>query len=219
MRHLTRFSVVCLTAVMVVLIVTQIVNVSTTLAATIDKINVTCQFVKLGGKTEVNAPYVRVQVALASDLTKVIAQQVVSTRPYAGTVYHASLDIRKSHLAEGTLLIISAGEWDGTHYLRPATLISQQCSHSGVPTPTPRVPASPTPPRATATIPVTYVASPTSLTPSPTFLPTSTFDITATASPTSLTPSPTFLPTSTLGITATRTPTPIPTPACPSPDC
>ena len=137
MRRIARFGMVCLVGIVLLLVGVQMVMVSPALAATIDKIDVSCRFVSVEGKTEVNAPYVRVQVVLASNLTKVIAQQVVPTRPRRGADYKANLDIRKAHLADGTLLVISVGEWDGRRYLRPATITSAECGHASTPAPTP----------------------------------------------------------------------------------
>ena len=76
MRRIARFSMICLAFMLLLLVGAQMVMVSPALAATIDKINVSCRFVSVQGKTEVNAPYVRVQVVLASDLTKVIAAKI-----------------------------------------------------------------------------------------------------------------------------------------------
>lgn len=165
MRRIARFGMFCLVGVLLLLVGAQMMMVSPALAATIDKINVSCRFVSVQGKTEVNAPFVRVQVVLASDLTKVIAQQVVPTRPRAGAAYSANLDIRRAHLAEGTLLVISVGEWDGTHYLRPATITSAECGHASTPPPTPTLVGSATLP---PTITPTFVASPTFIMPTPT---------------------------------------------------
>ncbi|MBA3868740.1 MAG: hypothetical protein H0X30_06275 [Anaerolineae bacterium] len=184
MRWLARFSMICLAVVLLLLVGAQMVLVSPALAATIDKIDVSCRFVSVQGKTEVNAPYVRVQVALASDLTRVIAQQVVPTRPRRGADYKANLDIRRAHLADGTMLVISVGEWDGTHYLRPATITSAECGHASTPAPTPTLVGS-------ATLPLTFT---------PTFVASPTFIMPPTPTPIA---SPSFPPVS---------PTPPPTP-------
>jgi len=183
----------CITVVMLILVGSQILRVSPAMAATINDISVTCRFVSVSGKTEVNAPYVRVQVVLGSNLTTVLAQQVVSTRPRAGASYTANLDIRKAHLVEGTHLVISVGEWDGTKYLRPATITGSDCNRNGgtntQPTPAPS-------PTMVETLPPTYTPGP-----SPTFvgtLPPAT--PTPIASPTfvgTLPPPPTPAPTTT----------------------
>ena len=186
MRRIARFGMVCLVGMLLLLVGAQMVMVSPALAATIDKINVSCRFVSVQGKTEVNAPFVRVQVVLASDLTRVIAQQVVSTRPRAGAAYTANLDIRRAHLAEGTLLVISVGEWDGRRYLRPATITSAACGQAGTPQPTPtQVGPATLPPTFTPT----FVASPTFIMP-----PTPTPITSPTLPPVSPTPPPTPLP-------------------------
>jgi hypothetical protein len=159
MRRTARFGIVGLSVLLLILVSTQMFSVSPTLAATLDKLIATCSFVGLRGRTEVNTAYVRVQVVLASNLNTVIAQQVVRTRPRAGAIYSALLDIRSAHLANGTRLIISAGEWDGTKYLRPATLTGVDCGRAGTPSPTPTFVASPTLPPISAT--PTPIASPT----------------------------------------------------------
>jgi len=175
MNRIARFGLLCLTAVMLLLGGVQLLNVPPALAATIDNLNATCQYVTVRGKTEVNTSFVRVQVVLASNLTTVISQQVVPTRPRAGAAYKAVLDIRKAHLTEGTLLVISVGEWDGTRYLRPATLTSIECNHNGgtrlpTPTPLPTLVASPT---FVGTLPPTYTPPSSTLPPmSPTPPPT-----------------------------------------------
>lgn len=185
MRKLVRLGMVGVVMLLVLLGI-QMVSVSPTLAATINTISVTCRFVNVSGKTEVNAPYVRVQVVLGSNLTTVIAQQVVATRPRAGASYKASLDIRKAHLAEGTHLVISVGEWDGTKYLRPAALTGTDCNRDGgstLPTPAPS-------PTLVSTMPPTPA-------PSPTFVGTLLPTFTPVASPTFVPVSPTPPPTPT----------------------
>lgn len=109
------------------LVVLVIVSLSPALATTISDSEIGCRFVSVSGRTEVNTSYVRVQVVLGSDLTQVLATQVVRTRPRAGASYHARLDIRRAHLAEGTHVVIAVGEWDGEKYLRPATLSGADC--------------------------------------------------------------------------------------------
>jgi len=193
MRRIARLGMVGLTVVMVALIVTQLFSVSSTLAATIDNLYVTCQFASVRGKTEVNTSFMRVQVVLASDLSKVLAQQVVSTRPRAGSIYSALLDIHRANLTEGTHVIISAGEWDGTKYLRPATLTGIDCNRNGgnqQPTPVPSPTRVVTQPPAT--LPPTPIAS---------FTPTLVVTMPPTPTPIK---SPTFPPVS-------PTPPPIPT--------
>ena len=198
MNRIARFGLLCLTAVMLLLGGVQLLNVPPALAATIDNLYATCQSVTVRGKTEVNTSFVRVQVVLASNLTNVITQQVVPTRPRAGAAYKAVLDIRKAHLTEGTLLVISVGEWDGTRYLRPATLTGIECNRNGgtrIPTPTP--------------LP-TLVASPTWVV-SPTFGPSPTPTLVGTLPPMSPTPPPTDGPFPTNPPPpATPTPPPIP---------
>jgi len=173
---------------LLILVGTQIVNVSPARAATIADLIVTCQRVTISGTTEVNTSYVKVTIVLASNLGTVLAQQVVSTRPRAGAIYRANLDIRKAHLAEGTRVIIAVGEWDGTKFLLPSTIMGADCNrYGGTPIPTPI--ASPT-----LVVSQTFV-------PSPTFVASPTFVSTLLSTPI---PSPTFV--------ATLPPTPTPRP-------
>ena len=163
MRRTAHFGVVSLIVILLLCLGVQMM-----LAATIRDIKVTCQYVTVSGKTELNTSYVRVQVVLASNLTTIIAQQVVSTHGHlrSGANYQAKLDIRKAHLAEGTQLVISVGEWDGTKYLQPALIVGETCGIAPTRTPfpgtlTPTFGFSPTPtllsltatPLPTATLP------------------------------------------------------------------
>ena len=180
MRRVARFGMVGLTMILIV-VGTQILSVSPALAATITNLKVTCQQVTVVGKTEVNTSYVKVSVVLASNLGTVLAQQVVPTKPRAGSNYFASLNIRRAHLAEGTRVIIAVGEWDGTKFLRPATIVGADCNRDGGST-------QPTPvPSPTLVLSQTFVPSPTwiaSSTPPPTPAPTSTFVPTLPPTPT-----------------------------------
>ncbi|MBZ0288644.1 MAG: hypothetical protein K8I30_13585, partial [Anaerolineae bacterium] len=81
MLRSSRFRLVPLFIVIAFFIGAQLAGSSPALAATIDKISVTCKWVALRGKTEVAAPYVRVQAVLGSDLTKVLATRVVPVWP------------------------------------------------------------------------------------------------------------------------------------------
>ena len=81
MRRLARFGMVGLTVVMLALVGAQILNVSPALAATIDKIYVTCRFVGVLGKTEVNAPYVRVQVVAGQPAQPQATRRAQATPP------------------------------------------------------------------------------------------------------------------------------------------
>ena len=156
MRRIARFGVLGLTMILIV-VAMQIWSVSPALAATITDLKVTCQQVTVVGKTEVNTSYVKVSVVLASNLGTVLAQQVVPTRPRAGANYFASLNIRRARLVEGTRVVIAVGEWDGTKFLRPATMIGADCSRDGgntQPTPAPS-------PTMVSTLPPTPIPSPT----------------------------------------------------------
>ena len=138
MARLTRFGMVGLVMIFLVVGSIQIFSISPTLAATIDDISATCRYVTVSGKTEANTSYVKIQVALASNLTEIIGQQVVSTNGHlrAGSSYKARLDIRGAHIVDGTLLAIAIGEWDGKKYIQPATIISANCNPSGIVSPT-----------------------------------------------------------------------------------
>ena len=189
MRRIARFGMVGLTMIFIV-VAMQILSVSPALAATITDLRVTCQQVTVKGKTEVNSSYVKVSVVLASNLGTVLAQQVVPTKPRAGSNYFAALNIRRAHLAEGTRVVIAVGEWEGTRYLRPATIIGADCSRDGGST-------QPTPvPSPTIAVSQTFVP-----TPSPTFVASPTF--VSTMPPTPI-PSRTVIPT--LPPTPTRPP-------------
>ncbi|MFN8371408.1 MAG: hypothetical protein U0694_00815 [Anaerolineae bacterium] len=107
-------------------------------AAAVSSLRVTCVRTRIEGVTEVSARYVRVQVTLASDLTNVLASRVVRV----GRNQRFSATLNYPRQREGTLLVVSAGEWDGSQYLRPATISSAACSSSGNTTPT--VPPPPT---------------------------------------------------------------------------
>jgi hypothetical protein len=114
-------------------------------AATVDHLRVRCNVATVQGKIEVDAPYVRIQIALASNLTTSLASDVFPVQN-KGT-YSARLDYPAQ--AEGTLLVVAVGEWDGQQYVRPATITSQACAGGGVspdvtPTP-PSTPILPTP--------------------------------------------------------------------------
>lgn len=98
-------------------------------AASIDVLRVTCSRTTLRGRTELAAPFVRIQVVLASDLTVKLADQVVAVRNRADARYRVVVDYWQQ--VEGTQLIISVGEWDGQQYLRPATMVGRACRGGG----------------------------------------------------------------------------------------
>src|SRR5262245_38805804 len=93
MLRSSRFRLVSLFIAIGLLIGAQFVGLSPALAATIDKISVTCQWVAVRGKTEVRAPFVRVQAVLGSDLTHVLATKVVPVTYKVGADYYALLNI------------------------------------------------------------------------------------------------------------------------------
>jgi hypothetical protein len=128
-------------------------------AATIDDLRVTCSRTTLRGRTEVAAPFIRVQVVLASDLTVKLADQVIAVRNRANARYRVVVDYWQQ--AEGTSLVVSVGEWDGQQYLRPATLVGRPCRGGGVqasPTPLPSFTPTFMPPPASATPAGNYIA-------------------------------------------------------------
>jgi hypothetical protein len=220
MARTTRLRISVLGLVLLIL-----VAVSPAYAATIDRLTVTCDKVTISGRTEIAAPFVRIQVALASNLTDTLAKKVVPVWFVSGAAYRATLDFSGRNIADGTLLVISAGEWNGFRYLRPATLVSAVCGGGTGSTPTPTPTAfdlTPTPPTFP---PPTYTPTPFDLTPTPPTFPPPTytptpFDLTRT--PINITPTPpTYTPTAyvppptstPINVTQapTRTPPPLPT--------
>jgi hypothetical protein len=148
-------------------------------AATISTLSVTCTRTRVEGSTEVRARYVRVQVTLASDLSRTLVTEVV--RVGRDRNYSASLTYPRQ--PQNTLLIISVGEWDGSQYLRPATLLSSACNRHGGSQPTPA-------PSPTIIMPP-FTPTPIETTPAPTlnFTPAPTMPYTPT--PIDTTPPPT----------------------------
>jgi hypothetical protein len=133
-------------------------------AATITNLSVTCARTRVEGDTEVRSRYVRVQVSLASDLSQTLATQVVRV----GRDRHYSASLNYHRQPENTLLVVSVGEWDGSQYLRPATLVSAACNRHGgtqpTPPPTPTIimpPATPTPIGATPIPTMAFTPVPT----------------------------------------------------------
>ncbi len=163
MARFSRIGVVLLGIAALLVVGVLFIRTSPADAATIDRLYVSCSQVIVDGKTEVVAPFVKVQVALASNLSNIIAQKVVRTRTRVGADYHAVLDLSPAHVPNGTLLVIAAGEWNGIRYIKPATITSSYCSvGGGTPPPTPTQP------------PITPSLIPTTVggTPPPTPIPT-----------------------------------------------
>jgi hypothetical protein len=106
----------------------QALTVTPANAATINSVQVGCTKTTIAGNTEVAAKYVRVQIVLASNLSKVLATKVIATRHRAGASYTGTLNYTRQ--PAGTLLVISVGEWDGRRYVRPATTISRNCGQA-----------------------------------------------------------------------------------------
>jgi hypothetical protein len=103
-------------------------------AATISSLRATCTRTRVEGFTEVRSRYVRVQVTLASDLSHVLATKVERI----GRNQHYNVSLNYPRQPENTRLIVSVGEWDGSQYLLPATLIGIDCNrHGGITSPTP----------------------------------------------------------------------------------
>ncbi len=169
---------VCL-SVMLILAVSLAIQVGPDAqAATVKDLKVRCDQTEVNGKTEVSAPYVRVQIALASNLTTILASDVFPVKSRSNSpqgkgtgAYSARLDYPSQ--PEGTLLVVAVGEWDGQRYLLPATMASQNCHGSALP-PGPTLPPTPVPtdgaPGPLPTLPPTLV--PTDVWPGPTLPPT-----------------------------------------------
>lgn len=184
MEHRTRMVIASLVIIVMALVALQLFSALPAKAATISEMTVTCQYVHVRGKTEVNTPYVRVQVVLASDLTQVLAEQTVSTRPRAGAKYDARLSIGGAHLAIGTHVIITASEWDGTRRLMPSVILGADCGDKSA-TPIILIPSE----EATSPYHTLTAISPTPTDIPPTFTPTPT----PTRNPLMTSPTPTPL--------------------------
>jgi hypothetical protein len=110
-------------------------------AATVNNLQVRCDQTQVIGNTEVSAPYVRIQIALASNLTKILASEVVPVKSQNDFLHSKGTGVYSAQLSyprqpEGTLLVIAVGEWDGKQYLKPATMSSRACHADSLP-PTP----------------------------------------------------------------------------------
>jgi hypothetical protein len=182
--------------IVIVLLLSQTVPV--THAATIDSLTVTCRRTVATGRIETRAPYVRMQVALASNLNQILATGVFRVGRYQS--YTARLSYPRQ--PEGTLLVVAIGEWDGQRYLRPAALTSQTCWGGG-------------------TMPPTYTPTPTAVfpTPPPTFTPVWPTPTAIGPTPTPVWPTPdlpTYTPTAVMPETLAPTFTPDWTPVPPT---
>lgn len=198
MSRLFRLIVVIGLLTMVGMVALHFASVAPARAATIESLTVTCSTTMASGKTEVAAPFVRLQVVLASNLTTRLAAQVVAVLPQAGAAYQISADYAQQ--ADGTLLVVTVGEWDGSHYLRPATITSRHC------TPNEDVTAAPI-----ATTSISQTPTPTletSETPAPTAtaVPAEDYDFTPTPTPLEIPSPPAYSsPTPVLGDFYTQT--------------
>lgn len=146
--------------------------------AATDTLSVTCNRTSTKGQVQIDAPYVRVQVVLASDLNQVIADKVVSVNRRG----QFNANLRYARQPQETLLIVVIGEWDGQQYLAPAALTSRHCNPQGgtapggmTPTPTwifTDVPWTPEPTWVPTTDPATPTWVPTTDPAEPTWAPT-----------------------------------------------
>jgi hypothetical protein len=123
MKHRTRLIISGLLTIATALVIIHLFSALPAQAASIEDITVTCQSIRVHGRTDVSAPYVKVQVVLASNLMQVLAVQTVSTQSRAGAKFDALLSIREAHLAVGTRVVVTAREWDGFNYLLPGGMI------------------------------------------------------------------------------------------------
>lgn len=103
-------------------------------------ITVNCTNVYVVGVTTLAAPYIRVTVSLASDLNVTLAKRVIRVRNIVGAKFYVQLNFRPQPV--GTRLIVAVGEWNGTAYMQPTTLVGKECgvrppNATSVPTLTP----------------------------------------------------------------------------------
>jgi hypothetical protein len=193
-------------AVVLIVLASLLLWSNVTQAAEVTFLRVFCDSTRVRGKTEVRAPFVRITVNLASDLSVMLAEKVVPVFRFPGARFSTELDYKLQ--APNTRLIISVGEWDGKRYLQPAALFGRDCiDPNATPTPTPTpLGASPTIPPVSETPPLTPFP-----TLSPTFTPSFVPTISRTPPPLSRTPPPTPLQTFTPTFVPTLPPTPFPT--------
>jgi hypothetical protein len=154
-------------------------------AATVRQITASCSAATVSGSVAKYAPYVRITVALASDLSQTIARVYTRVRP--GKSYRQTFPYQ-SPQPDGTNLIFAVCESNGRQCLRQAVMVSAVCQSDS---------ASPTPPPTTA--PTSVPTSVPTLPPTPTELPTTVPTLPPTATPVE---PPTMVP-------PTATPTPI----------
>lgn len=187
MPRVTRvFGLAALLALLLVGLVVQTVN-----AATITTLAVRCQYTLVRGSIEVSAPFVRVQVVRADDLSNVLETRVVQVR---GDGSYAAL-LQYTAQPHGTGLIVSVGEWDGANYVQPATLVGRNCGQSSTATPIPSPTITPSfTPIPPTQVPPTVVITPGTL--PPTLVPTTGSTVVPSPTHTS-TPRPTFTPSPT----------------------
>ncbi len=92
-----------------------------------------CDFANAYGNVDsIKAPFMRATVNLASNLNTELAAQVVSLTSLSYSI-HLTYPVQLA----GTHLVLAVGQWDGTRYVQPATLIGGDCI---TPTPPPPVP-------------------------------------------------------------------------------
>jgi hypothetical protein len=92
-----------------------------------DTASVRCNMSQIAGQIDTGAPYMRIEVALASDLSQILATKVINV--HRNGTYSANLNYERQ--AENTLLIVSIGQWDGQNYISPASLSSYYCTQTG----------------------------------------------------------------------------------------
>lgn len=153
---------------LLVIIFSGVVLSGFTDAAQVDYVRINCERAIVQGQLDVPAPFVRITVTVASDLSAPIAETEVM--PDEDSMYEATVTYPRQ--PDGTRLILSVGEWDGEAYLQPATLNSYVCGNVNPATVTPNMPyPSPTyPPLTPSLSPPTNVYMPTPA-PTITFVP------------------------------------------------
>jgi hypothetical protein len=119
-----RFRWISLFGLMVAAIIISTFSVQATQT---DTVSVRCNLAQVTGQSDTTAPYMRIQVALASDLSQILATKVVNV--HRNGTYNGSLNYERQ--AENTLLIVSIGEWDGQNYLNPAAMVGYYCNQNG----------------------------------------------------------------------------------------
>ena len=100
-------------------------NVKPSAAAEIQHITVGCSITHATVTLTVPAPFLRINVYRASDLTTALATKVV--RVYGGVGSKHRITVHYPVQTVSTHLIVAVGEWDGTKFLVPATFAGADC--------------------------------------------------------------------------------------------